>query len=54
MVDIVTARFSYPALDRPENRVRIRLNSTVVNARNTESGNSPIDKDCNARPARKY
>jgi len=38
MVDIVTARVSYPALDRPENRVRIRLNSTVVNARNTESG----------------
>jgi spermidine dehydrogenase len=31
MEDIVTARFDYGRLDRPESRVRIRLNSTVVN-----------------------
>ncbi len=30
MQDIVTARADYDALDRPENAVRIRLNSTVV------------------------
>ncbi len=31
--DIVTARCDYSRLDRPENRVRLRLSSTVVNAR---------------------
>jgi spermidine dehydrogenase len=30
MEDIVTARINYAALDRPESRVRIRLNSTAV------------------------
>lgn len=35
MEDIVTARFDYSKLDRPDNMVRIRLNSTVVRARNT-------------------
>ena len=33
MEDIVTARVSYPRLDRPDSRVRLRLNSTVVRAR---------------------
>jgi spermidine dehydrogenase len=33
MVDIVTARFDYAALDRVENLTRIRLNSTVVDLR---------------------
>ncbi len=31
MDDIVRAKFDYAKLDRPENRVRIRLNSTCVN-----------------------
>jgi len=31
MDDIVRARFDYGKLDRPQNRVRIRLNSTCVN-----------------------
>jgi len=31
MQDQVTARYGYSALDRPDNRVKIRLNSTVVN-----------------------
>ncbi|MGH8320042.1 MAG: NAD(P)-binding protein [Steroidobacteraceae bacterium] len=31
--DIVTAKFDYSRLDRPENQVRIRLNSPVVRAR---------------------
>ncbi len=30
MEDVVSARFDYTHLDRPENRTRIRLNSTVV------------------------
>jgi spermidine dehydrogenase len=34
MDDIVLARFDYDRLDRPENRVRIRLNSTCVNVAN--------------------
>lgn len=34
MEDIVTAKMDYASLDRPENRVRIRLNSTGVRARN--------------------
>lgn len=34
MEDIVTARMDYAVLDRAENAVRIRLNSTVVRARN--------------------
>ncbi len=29
--DVVTAKFDYSKLDRPESKVRIRLNSTVVN-----------------------
>ena len=31
MEDVVSAQFDYSTLDRPENPVRIRLNSTVVN-----------------------
>jgi spermidine dehydrogenase len=34
MDDVVLARFDYGRLDRPDNRVRIRLNSTCVNVRN--------------------
>ncbi|HKY86447.1 MAG TPA: NAD(P)-binding protein, partial [Pseudorhodoplanes sp.] len=34
MDDIVLARFNYGRLDRPDQRVRIRLDSTVVNVRN--------------------
>jgi spermidine dehydrogenase len=33
MEDIVTARVSYPRLDSPDSRVRLRLNSTVMRAR---------------------
>jgi len=38
MEDIVTAPFSYNQLDRAENRVRLRLSSTVVEMRNVDSG----------------
>jgi spermidine dehydrogenase len=34
MDDIVTAKMDYSRLDRPENPVRVRLNSTAVRARN--------------------
>ncbi len=34
MEDVVTARSRYDLLDRPANEVRVRLNSTVVRARN--------------------
>ncbi|MGH6717036.1 MAG: NAD(P)-binding protein, partial [Bradyrhizobium sp.] len=37
MEDIVTAKMDYGRLDRPDNRVRIRLNSTGVRARNLGS-----------------
>jgi spermidine dehydrogenase len=33
MEDIVRARVDYAALDSPDNRIRLRLNATVVNAR---------------------
>lgn len=35
---LVTARFDYTALDDPQSPVRLRLNSTVVRARNVEAG----------------
>ena len=38
MFDIVGARVRYSALDGPTQRVRVRLNSTVVNARNVANG----------------
>lgn len=38
MEDIVTARFDYAALDRPDSPVRLRLRSTAVAARNTPGG----------------
>jgi spermidine dehydrogenase len=38
MEDIVTARFDYSQLDQPKSPVRIRLNSTVVNAKNIDGG----------------
>jgi hypothetical protein len=38
MDDIVLARFDYEQLDRPDQPVRIRLGSTVVEARNVAQG----------------
>jgi spermidine dehydrogenase len=38
MDDIVLARFDYAQIDRPEQPVRIRLNSTAVNVRNVDGG----------------
>jgi len=38
MYDVVGARANYAALDRPTSRVRIRLSSTVVHARNAGNG----------------
>jgi spermidine dehydrogenase len=38
MEDIVTARFNYSQLDRPDSPVRLRLNSTAVNAVNVDAG----------------
>ncbi len=37
MEDIITAQFDYSQLDQPNSPVRIRLNSTVVNAKNIEN-----------------
>lgn len=47
MEDIVTARFDYDALDRPDSRVRVRLNSTVVRAinRTLEPGREGVEVD---------
>jgi spermidine dehydrogenase len=38
MEDIVTARVDYKLLDREENNVRIRLNSTAIDVRNRRGG----------------
>jgi spermidine dehydrogenase len=38
MDDIVLARFDYAQIDRPEQAVRIRLNSTAVDVRNVDGG----------------
>jgi spermidine dehydrogenase len=38
MEDVITARVDYGMLDRDENKVRIRLNSTAINVRNTNGG----------------
>lgn len=38
MEDIVTAKFDYEQLDKPEHNVRIRLNSTALRVENTASG----------------
>lgn len=43
MDDVVTARVDYSRLDRPENKVRIRLNSSVVNVRNVGGGRTQAD-----------
>jgi len=40
MEDVVTARADYSQLDRPQNAVRIRLNSTVVNVKHSGAANS--------------
>lgn len=34
--NVAVAQFDYAALDRPDNNVRLRLSSTVINATNTE------------------
>jgi spermidine dehydrogenase len=36
--NVARARFDYGQLDRPESPVRLRLNSTVINAENTDGG----------------
>lgn len=38
MEDIVTAKFDYDQLDKPENSVRIRLNSTALLVENNDGG----------------
>ena len=38
MEDVLDARFDYTKLDRSDSDLRLRLNSTVVNARNVEGG----------------
>lgn len=42
MEGIVKAKIYYDRLDRPENKVRVRLNSMVVEARNTADGTEVI------------
>ncbi|MEM0954355.1 MAG: FAD/NAD(P)-binding protein [Pseudomonadota bacterium] len=41
--DVATARFDYAALDRPENRIRLRLNSTVVGVKEEQIGRVKVD-----------
>jgi spermidine dehydrogenase len=41
MEDVVTAKADYAQLDRPENNVRIRLNSTVVNVKPASASSAP-------------
>jgi spermidine dehydrogenase len=44
MHDVVLADFNYGRLDNPENNVRLRLNSTVLHAKNlTENGKKFVD-----------
>ena len=38
MEDVIDARFDYSQLDRNESKIRLRLNSTAVNARNVDRG----------------
>ena len=38
MEDVVTSRVDYSMLDRDENKVRVRLNSTAINVGNTNNG----------------
>ena len=38
MEDLVTAKADYSRLDVPDNKIKIRLNSTVVRAQNTPDG----------------
>lgn len=38
MQDMVLAKYDYSQLDKPEHNVRLRLNSTVLNARNVSNG----------------
>lgn len=38
MEDMVLAKYDYSQLDKPEHNVRLRLNSTVLNARNVKGG----------------
>ncbi len=45
MHDVVLAKFDYSQLDKPEHNVRLRLNSTGLNARNItlDDGSSAVD-----------
>jgi spermidine dehydrogenase len=43
MEDVVTARADYSQLDRAENSIRIRLNSTAVNVKQTPSSSAAKD-----------
>jgi len=57
MDDIVTARFDYSSLDKPDNGTRIRLQSTVVDLRHRDGDlNADVDvsyvNDGNARSVR--
>jgi spermidine dehydrogenase len=45
MEDVVTARADYAQLDRTENPVRLRLNSTVVNVKHASAANSAKEVD---------
>jgi len=49
MEDVVTARVDYSRLDAPENRVRVRLNSTVTNVRHEDSSEVAISYVENGR-----
>ena len=40
--DVVTARFDYDKLDLPTHRVRLRLNSSAINASNTADGSVSV------------
>ena len=40
--DLITARFNYDKLDRPDHPVRLRLNSTVTNAVNNADGSVSV------------
>lgn len=39
MEDVVTAKADYSQLDRAENSIRLRLNSTAINVQHTKTGN---------------
>ena len=52
MDDIVTARFDYSALDDVTSNIRLRLNSTVINAKNLEEGGVSVNYVCGGQAYR--